>query len=196
MRWLPLLLVLAACDSSSETVVLTAETAVLDASGPALTLYALAEGRVVPTDSAGTSLTWDLGVRGTEIVLNGGASGPGAGVGAVVDSAFAAVEAVAIEGVALRRDGESACASGAARAVCAAPGDPTSPYTVTAGTVEADDARTLVLRTGDGQGWAKVRVTDYAADDPGAPETAGTVTIEYLVNPVGRGLVAGEEVTL
>ncbi len=41
-------------------------------------------------DSASTA--WDIGFRGTEVILNGGSSGPGAALGVVVPEAFDDVE--------------------------------------------------------------------------------------------------------
>ena len=190
------LLGLAACDSAPEPVTLTVQTATIDAGGSAFTHYALAEGRVVPSASAATSVTWDLGFRGAEVVLNSGPSGPGAAVGTFLETPFAEVDTVQTVGLAFRRDGESACPSGPARAVCSDPGSPFSPYVLSSGgALTPAVGRTLILRTGDAQGFAKVRFVSYSPTDPAAPAAGGTVTIEYLVNPYGRVLTPGTEVT-
>src|SRR5690349_4398674 len=51
------------------------------------TLYSFSDGAVVANaDSA--SAKWDIGFRGTTIILNGGASGPGAASGQIVAGIF------------------------------------------------------------------------------------------------------------
>ncbi len=202
------LLSVAACSMTGETITLRERTLVIPAQDDAFTYVVLSahlngdpetlpDSLTVPPDSASQSIRWTFGIRGTEIVLNSGASGPGAAVAAFVDTPFDQIDTVAVSGLTFRRDGESACEEGAARAICATPGSSFSPFVPDGnGGVTTDPARVLVLRTGNGQGYAKVRFTDYVAADPGDPAAGGTVTIEYLLNPRGRLLTRGTEVSL
>ena len=191
------LLGVAACSSSGETVTLDLVVTEVPTDGDRFTYYDLFGQEVIDPDSADTSIRWDLAFRGTEVLLNSGTSGPGAAVGTFVDTPFENIDTVGIVGFRFRRDGESECAGGEARAVCAEPGSPFSPYVSdgSSGIATADD-RVLVLRTSDGQGYAKVQFTGYVPADPDDPGAGGTVTLEYLVNPRGRLLIPGEEVTL
>ena len=62
------------------------------ADGP-FTLVSLRTGDIVvsydaPTRADSVSADWDLGLRGTEVILNGGESGPGGVTGALVDASL------------------------------------------------------------------------------------------------------------
>lgn len=200
---------LAACDSSSEMDTLNVQPLAVSTAGSAFAyvdlsadlqtgngVLAVPDSLTVQADSAARSIAWDLGFRGTEIVLNSGPSGPGAAVATFVDVPFDSVQTVDVIGLSFRRDGESVCEGGEARALCSEPGSPFSPYVLEAdGTIGVDSDRTLVFRTGDAQGYGKVQFLSYEPADPGAPAAGGTVTLRYLVNPYGRRLVQGEEVS-
>ena len=150
----------------------------------------------VVEDSASTR--WDLGFRGAEVLLNGGTSGPGAGVGVVVDVPFEEVDDALNDEYVYRRDGESPCPSGPPRAVCdgdlfealALPGGGTALVPI--------PGRTLLLRLGNGQGYAKVR---FQSTYRGAPDAAdldgsqegGVYTFDYAVNPDGSSFLPDEE---
>ena len=80
------------------------------ADGP-FTLLSLRDGALVVAPDASSradsaSTAWDLGLRGTEVILNGGESGPGGLTGALVPMAF---ESVLVLPEALTADGEGAC---------------------------------------------------------------------------------------
>ena len=150
----------------------------------------------VVEDSASTR--WDLGFRGAEVLLNGGTSGPGAGVGVVVDVPFEEVDDALHDAYTYRRDGESACPSGPPRAACdgdlfealALPGGGTALVPI--------PGRTLLLRLGNGQGYAKVRfLSTYrgapnVADLDGAQE-GGVYTFDYAVNPDGSSFLPEDD---
>lgn len=121
---------------------------------------------VAVEDSASTR--WDLALRGTDVFLNGGAGGPGGAVGVVVDVPYGQVEDALRAEYTYRRDGESPCDGGPARAVCE--GDLL--------TADADPVpgRTLLFRLGDGQGYGKAELLDY---------DAGAYTLRFTVNPDG-----------
>ena len=155
----------------------------------------------VVADSDSATTRWDLGFRGAEVLLNGGASGPGAGVGVVVDVPFEEVTDALNDSYTYRRDGESPCPSGPARAVCTGDGDGLFERLPLAGGGEAVvpvPGRTLLLRLGDGQGYAKVR---FLSTYRGAPDVAtldgseegGVYTFEYYVNPDGSSFLPEED---
>lgn len=152
--------------------------------------------QVVPASDSATT-RWDLGFRGTEVLLNGGSSGPGAGVGVMVDVPFDDVADALDDDYVYRRDGESPCPVGAFRAVCPAPGDGWFETLALPGggtAVVPIAGRTLLLRLGNGQGYAKVRFVSYyrGAPDVGAIDAAsegGVYTFDYRVNPDGSSFV-------
>ncbi len=165
----------------------------IDASGPGFTLVSLRNlapdsAAVSPLVPAGDSATtrWDLALRGTEILLNGGSSGLGAGVGVVLDVPFGAVDDALVDTVSYRRDGESPCPSGPPRAVCTGPSNglfETRTGADGSEVVVPIPGRTLLLRLGDGQGYAKVAVESF--DD-------GVYTIRYAVNPDGSSFLSDD----
>ena len=134
-------------------------------SGP-FTLLSLRDGAVVVAgadevraDSA--SAAWDLGLRGNEVVLNGGASGPGGVTGALLDRPFEAVTALPDT---LAADGETECPRGAARVVCHGSGN--GWYLYADNGVEPIPNKTLVLARPDGTA-VKVRFVRYALGEAG-----------------------------
>ena len=129
-------------------------------SGP-FTLVSLRDGAIVVAPDAearadSASVAWDIGLRGTEVILNGGASGPGAVTGALVEAPF---EAVAALPDTLTADGSGECPRGAARVVCHGSGN--GWYVYAQNGVMPLPGRTLVIRRADGSA-AKVRFVAYA----------------------------------
>ena len=190
---------LSACSMTDDDSGLrTGEVAALAApAGGGFVLYSLRKGAVAGDSlradgsvviAADTTTAWDIGFRGTEIVLNGGTSGPGAGVGAVVDVPYERVTGGRLDDVAYRRDGESACPGGPPRAVCA--GAASELFTVSddGSEVSPVPGRTLVLRLGDNSGFAKLEVTGYTGDPAG-----GTYAFRYTANVLGSSFVPDAE---
>ncbi len=136
----------------------------LDATGEGdhFTFFSLRTGEPVPAaDSA--SAAWDLALRSTTILVNGGAVGPGEG-GALVlqDTTFEAVTAVPA-GAAFAVDrgtvrGETAIPTGA--------GNGWYDYDFVSGVVSPRPA-VLVVRTADGR-YAKVAIESYYRGAPDA----------------------------
>jgi hypothetical protein len=138
------------------------------AGGGPFTLYSLATRRVVPNaDSASTA--WDLGFRGTTVILNGGASGPGKGAVAIVDAPFEAVTAAPADSL-FRTDGTTACPRGPALALCSGSGVGWYDYVPTGNLIVPVPGRTLVVRRADGA-LARLRIVSYYR---GAPEVPGS----------------------
>ena len=150
--------------------------------GP-FTLLSLDGTVVVAPDAAAradsASGAWDVGLRGTEVVLNGGASGPGGVRGVLVDAPFDAVTAVP-DG--LSEDGRGACPRGPARVVCHGSGN--GWYAYAANGVEPLP-RTLVVVRPDGSA-AKVRFVSYRLGGPlasGVRPRYVTVEVAPLAGP-------------
>jgi hypothetical protein len=137
-------------------------------SGP-FALISLRDGRVVPNaDSASTA--WDLGFRGTEVIVNGGTSGPGEAAAVLLDAPFDEVTALP-PASALLADGERECLRGPAAAVCSGSGN--GWYLYESNGVRPVPGQTLAVRLADGEGAAKVRFVSYyrgAPDEPGTTE--------------------------
>ena len=163
-RLLALALVLAAPVAAQDAFiledVLTRSGGMHGGNGP-FTLLDLRDGSVVVAhddasraDSASTA--WDLGLRGNEVILNGGASGPGGLAGALMDAGFDEVTAVPTDG--RTADGDEDCPRGAARIVCHGSGN--GWYTYTDSGVLPIPGKTLVVVRPDGTG-AKVRFVEY-----------------------------------
>lgn len=139
------------------------------------TLFSLRENRIVlgynaesRADSASTQ--WDIGFRGTSLIVNGGQSGPGQG-GAVLVSG-------------LLDEVTEAPAAGYGDAV---PGDWFA-YNPQTHVVSPTPGRVIVVRTANGQ-YAKLRVLSYYRGAPADPDAfeheARHYTFEYVLQPDG-----------
>ena len=129
-------------------------------SGP-FTLVSLTDGAVVVAGDAraradSASTAWHLGLRGNEVILNSGASGPGGVRGALVETPFDALTSGA--GIEVAADGDAECPRGAARVVCHGSGN--GWYLYADNGVQPNPDRTLVLALPDGT-MRKVRFTGY-----------------------------------
>ncbi|MGB3543642.1 HmuY family protein, partial [Rubrivirga sp.] len=150
------------------------------------TLFSLEDGAVVVAGDAtsradSASTAWDLGLRGNEVILNGGTSGPGELRGALVDVAFDVLEAVPA-GVA--QDGETECPRGEARVVCHGSGN--GWYLYAENGVQPIPGKTLVVVRPDGSA-LKVRFAEYElAPDLGGPRPR-YVTLEVAPLAVHEG---------
>lgn len=124
---------------------------------PNYTLFDLKTGKVV-TDS--TSRRWDIGFSGTNIIINGGVSGPGNGGAVVVDNAFKKVPAAPTDSGFLVDTKKS-------RVI-------TEWYEYTGGANPAHailplPKTTIILRTGDGNHYAKIKILSYYKGSPEVP---------------------------
>ncbi|MEL6614229.1 MAG: HmuY family protein [Bacteroidota bacterium] len=128
--------------------------------GP-FTLYSLTENRVVPNaDSASTA--WDIGLRGTTVIVNGGTSGPGEGAAVLVGADFETVTSA--PEAPLVSDGAGDCGSREPLAVCT--GSDNGWYTYGNSGVQPIPEQTLVVRRADGDGLVKVRFLSYVLSEP------------------------------
>lgn len=215
-------LVLSACDSTepeSEPAPLNVQTATDVEADPTsgrdpntgaplannlFTLFDLDTGEVVlsssetdatvrAADSTGTA--WDLGFRGTTIIVNGGTSGPGAGMAQILTEAFADVTDAPATGYVA--DGANPnCPAvvtpggtfpGTPYAICNGSDSGWYNYTSATNLVVPIPGRTIVLTTGDGD-YAKVRILSYYRGSPNPPDATAPsryFTFEYVVQPDG-----------
>lgn len=176
------------------------------------TLFSLRTNEVVlnydDTERADSATTaWDIGFRGTEVILNGGSSGPGAALGVVVPEAFDDLEDALANDYAYRRDGESPCPDvqtpvgpvpGAARAICTGSGNGWYSYVPfpggRGGYIVPTAGRTLLVRLADGQGYAKVNFTSYYQGSPDPSSITDQsqdrfYSFEFVTNPEGSSFV-------
>ncbi len=215
-------LVLAACDASDPAptpVPLNVQTATDVEADPTtgrdpdtgapisnnlFTLYDLDANEVVlssdETDPAvraadSASTAWDIGFRGTTIIVNGGASGPGAGEAQLLTEAFAEVNEAPEDGYVA--DGENDCPAvetpggtfpGAPYAICTGSGNGWYDYNPQLNLISPIPGRTIVLTTADGQRYAKVRILSFYRGNPNPPDPQAPsrhYTFEYVVQPDG-----------
>jgi len=121
-------------------------------------------------DSASTA--WDIAFRSTDVIVNGGENGPGDGAAYVAESAFQEVTDVATDS--LVNDAVEDW------------------YTYNANgnhTVQPTPGRTIVVRTADGESYAKIRIQSYyegAPDNPAESDAASRhYTFEYMLQDDG-----------
>ncbi|BBM69284.1 HmuY family protein [Rhodothermus marinus] len=208
---LTLVLLLAACDSSEPLDETTPVEAVRVEDLPAdpttpdpqtgrpvgtgrYTFFSLRTGEIVlrydePDRSDSASTAWDLAFQGTNILINGGTSGPGQGGAVVLEVPFDEVTEAPTDDQ-FRVDGVDECPNGVKRAICPGSGNGWYNYDPTTHIVTPIPGRTIVVRTADGR-YAKVRILSYykGAPDPGAidPEANPSryYTFEYVFQPDG-----------
>jgi len=148
----------------------------LDAtSASKFTLYSFANGAVV-SNSDSVSNKWDIGFRGTTVILNSGVSGPGAASGQIVDGIFDEIVEAPAAGYA--QD------SGTAKAILGSGGWYT--YTGTASVpnhaVLPNAGKVLVLKTADSK-YVKVEIISYYS---GNPSTSTPTFADLTTRPASR----------
>jgi len=208
---LTLVLLLAACDSSEPLDETTPVEAVRVEDLPAdpttpdpqtgrpvgtgrYTFFSLRTGKIVlrydePDRSDSASTAWDLAFQGTNILINGGTSGPGQGGAVVVEVPFEEVAEAPADDQ-FRVDGVDECPNGVKRAICPGSGNGWYNYNPTTNIITPIPGRTIVVRTADGR-YAKVRILSYykGAPDPGAIDPGVNpsryYTFEYVFQPDG-----------
>ena len=167
------------------------------------TLYSLRENRVVlnydnpvRTDSATTN--WDIGFNGTAIIVNGGTSGPGRSQAVVVAQPFSSVTAVPA-GTTFRTDGSTTdCGTHQPRAICEGSNNPNGFYLYDQpnNLILPIAGRTILVRTADGAGYAKVQIRSYYQNAPAAPvattDQERYYTFDYVLNPSGTSFAAAQ----
>lgn len=139
--------------------------------------YSLRENsRVDKSDS--TSTQWDVAFSGTTIYTNSGSSGPGDGGAVILDQAFDAIPMAPSGGYAIDTTATN---------LAIPKGDENGWYNYTSmdqnphHTVLPMENKTIVLKTGDGQYYAKIRILSYYKGNPeiGEETPSGDITGFY-----------------
>ncbi|UOR06300.1 HmuY family protein [Hymenobacter aerilatus] len=139
--------------------------------------YNLATNKEVSyTDSASTK--WDIAVRGTDILVNGGTSGPGKGSAQVVDGLFTEITEAPPTGY--KQD------AGTAKAIPKGSGNGWYNYNSTTHIITPLAGKVIMLQTAEGK-YAKMEVVSYYKDAPAAPTATSPTgyTFRYLYQPDG-----------
>lgn len=168
------------------------------------TLYDLDSGTVVVSSSEtnktsreadSVSTTWDIGLKGTTLIFNGGTSGPGQGSAQLLTEIFADVTEAPETGY--FADGENPnCPAvetpggtfpGTPYAICTGSGSGWYDYNSSTNLVLPIAGRTIVMKTGEGN-YAKIRILSYYQGNPNPPDANAPTryfTFEYIVQPDG-----------
>lgn len=168
------------------------------------TLYDLDENKIVlsssekdatkrSADSTGT--VWDIGLKGTTIIFNGGTSGPGAASAQILKQPFDEVVEAPVEGY-ISDGGNTTCPEiqtpagprpGSTLAVCTGSGNGWYNYDSSAGLISPTPGRTIVLKTATGN-YASIRILSYYQGNPNPPNASAPsrhYTFEYILQTDG-----------
>ncbi|MDZ7695085.1 MAG: HmuY family protein [Balneolaceae bacterium] len=145
------------------------------------TFYDLETGAIVADEDSATT-EWDLGFNATLIIVNTGDSGPGEGGALALDVAFEEVNTAPSEGYS--EDGIADWYN----------------YTGTEGTpphtVLPKEDKTFLIKTGDGEHYAKIQILSYYEGNPEitdeTPESSRYYTFEYAIQLDGSRQFAEE----
>jgi len=148
------------------------------------TFYSLRDSTVV-TDSV--SAEWDIALQSTNILINGGTSGPGQGAGYIAERGLEEIDAA---------DPDAFVVDDAdAGTFAVTPGSGNGWYSYNSNGqmyVRPIPGRTLVVRTADGEGVAKIRILSYYRGNPAIPienrddHPSRYYTFEYVIQPDGQ----------
>jgi len=144
------------------------------------TLFSLRTGEVIAnTDS--TTDKWDLGFRGTTIIVNGGAIRTGKGGVFLFTGLFDELKEVSTTAVFAVDESTTKLA------IAPASGQSWYNYNALANVISPIPGRVLVVRTGDGK-FAKVEILSYYKDAPATPDQTSVsrhYTFRYVVQADG-----------
>ena len=128
------------------------------------------------------STQWDIAFQATNVLVNGGTSGPGQGAGYVATEPFDALDTV---------DESMLVTDDAAQGAFAVPpgsGDGWYNYSGPPNhTIAPIPGRTIVVRTADGKRYAKIRILSYYQGNPELPtdDPSRYYTFDYVLSPSG-----------
>jgi len=127
------------------------------------TLFSFDKNAVVAnTDSATTK--WDIGFRGTTVILNSGTSGPGNAAGQIVEGIFDELLIAPTEGFAV--DGDTKAIKGSGGWYTYTGDAPTGPKHA----ILPNAGKIIVLKTADGK-YVKVEILSYYLGNPNTTTT-------------------------
>lgn len=195
-----LVLTLGACDDDSNPVgpdeeddqpleVLTVEDLPADPDDTGeYTYFSLRDGEIVlrydeTERDAAESTDWDIAFQGTTVIVNGGVSGPGEGAAYVAEAAFDEVAEVDLDRLQVDSEEGLAIPTGSENGwyIYNAEGQHF---------IRPLPGRTIVVRTADGEGYAKIRILSYYRGNPELPadrdEHPGRYyTFDYVIQTDG-----------
>ncbi|HPM31480.1 MAG TPA: HmuY family protein [Chryseolinea sp.] len=168
-----------ACDDDDETPIVQLEaTTVTDlnsVSAKNYTLFSFATGATV-ANSDSASAKWDIGFRGTTIILNSGISGPGNAAGQTVTGIFEEIVEAPADGYAV--DGTTKAIVGSGGWYTYTGEAPTGPKHA----ILPNAGKILILKTADGK-FVKVEMISYYL---GNPNTTTATFADLATRPASR----------
>jgi hypothetical protein len=120
--------------------------------------FSLKTGETVDAAEADTE-NWDIAFRGTSILVNSGTSGPGEAGAIMLDVEFDNVEIAPSDGYSVDSDEQTAITGSGGWYTYTGNGNP-------AHAVISQDDVTIVLKTADGNHYAKMHIMSYYEDNP------------------------------
>lgn len=168
-----------ACDDDNENSVVPLESEVVSdlnaVSATKFTLFSFDENAVVANEDSATT-KWDIGFRGTTIILNSGNSGPGGSSGQIIDGVFEELKESPETGYATDSENQKAIVGS------------NGWYTYTGTTAVPNHAilpiagKILALRTSDGK-YVKLEIISYYQ---GNPDTTTPTFADLATRPASR----------
>ncbi|MBX7124275.1 MAG: HmuY family protein [Cyclobacteriaceae bacterium] len=146
------------------------------------TFFSFKTGAVVSNADSASS-KWDIGFRGTTIIVNSGTSGPGTAAALVVTGVFDELNAAPDNGY-LQDDKASATAP---YAIPKGSGKGWYNYDPATNVISPVAGRVIMVQTADGK-YAKVEILSYYKDAPAAPTNTSVdryYTFRYVYQPDG-----------
>jgi len=142
------------------------------------TFFSFETGGIIPNTDSLTN-KWDLGFRGTTIIVNGGLNRSGSGGVKIVSDLFDNIATAPLDGYSL--DGA------AGLAIPAGSGNGWYTYDGVTQTINPTAGKVIIVRTGKGK-YAKMEILSYYKDAPAAPTSqlpSRYYTFRYLYQPDG-----------
>ena len=142
------------------------------------TFYSLRDNDVVATSDSASTM-WDVAFRGSDILVNGGSSGPGNGAAQLLDGLFEEILEAPEDGWV--QDSETG------PAIPFGSGNGWYNYNPATMVLSPFPGRVLLIRTADGR-YAKMRIVSYYRGAPDAPtqdSEARYITFEYVIQQDG-----------
>lgn len=136
------------------------------------TFYSLADNEIV-ADADSASDQWDIAFSSTNIIVNNSISGPGNAGAVVLDAAFESVTTAPSDGYQTDTEGQLAISGW---------------YNYTGQTEPTNaiiplDNKTIVVKTGDGEYYAKIKILSYYE---GNPDTSTDTFANLQTRPASR----------
>lgn len=142
------------------------------------TFFSFETGGIIPNSDSLTN-KWDLGFRGTTIIVNGGANRIGKGGVQILNGLFSSLATAPLDGYLLDGAGGNA--------IPTVSGNGWYTYQPASQTIVPTAGKVLVIRTAKGK-YAKMEILSYYKDAPAAPTNQNPsryYTFQYVYQPSG-----------